>query len=203
MMKSVGKLVLIAGIVIAGSAMAQDRPRPERPQPAPGPVQGPAMACPHPTYETLTASGSSLVNADFPAIALANMQPIGGTAANKWTGYTFQWRPPACCAVTRAVLTVTLRAITAGTSNTTSDAGNDTLGVVSGGATLPGQGGFIRPNTPFAAGSQITKTFTLTGAQLATLNSNNRLSFLTQDDHAVLSATLRLERCCISAPPRP
>lgn len=198
MMKSVGKLILIAGVVIAGSAMAQ-----ERPQPAPGTTRGPEMACPHPTYETLTASSSSLVNADFPAIALGNMQPIGGTAANKWTGYTFQWRPPACCAVTRAVLTVRLRAITAGTSNTTGDAGNDTIAVVSGGASLPGQSGHIRPNAPFAAGSDITRTFTLTGPQLATLNSGNRLSFLTQDDHAVLSATLRLERCCVNAPPRP
>ena len=155
------------------------------------------------TSRSSHASGSSLVNADFPAIALGNMQPIGGTAANKWTGYTFQWRPPACCAVTRAVLTVRLRAITAGTSNTTGDAGNDTIAVVSGGASLPGQSGHIRPNAPFAAGSDITSTFTLTGPQLATLNSGNRLSFLTQDDHAVLSATLRLERCCVNASPRP
>lgn len=195
---SVGRLVLIGGILIAGSVMAQERPRP-----APRPVRGPEMACPNPTYETLTASGSSLVNADFPAIALANMQPVGGTAANRWTGYTFQWRPPACCAITRAILTVRLRAITGGTSNTSSDAGNDTLGLVSAGASLPGQSGYIRPNAPFAAGSEITRTFTLTGAQLATLNSGNRLSFLTQDDHAVLSATLRLERCCVTVPPRP
>lgn len=195
MIKSVGRLALTVGILIASSAMAQDRP-----MPAPDSGRGPEMACPNPTYETLTASGSSLVNADFPAIALSNMQPLGGTAANKWTGYTFQWRPPACCAITRAILTVRLRAVTAGTSNTSGDAGNDTLSVVSGGASLPGQGGYIRPNAPFAAGSEITKTFTLTGAQLATLNSGNRLSFLTQDDHAVLSATLRLERCCVTSP---
>lgn len=198
MKKSVGRLVLIGGILIAGLATAQERPRP-----APGPVRGPEMACPNPTYETLTASGSSLENADFPAAALANMQAVGGTTANKFTGYTFRWRSPACCAITRAVLTVRLRAITAGTSNTTSDAGNDTIAVVSGGASLPGQSGYIRPNAPFAAGSEITRTFTLTGAQLATLNSGDRLSFLTQDDHAVLSATLRLERCCVNAPPRP
>ncbi|WP_298744568.1 hypothetical protein [uncultured Brevundimonas sp.] len=194
MKKSVGRLVLVGGILIAGSVMAQDARRPAPPRP---------MPCPNPTVETLNATGTNIENADFPAAALANMQTIGGTVANKFTGYTFRWRPPACCAITSAVLTVRLRAITAGTSNTTSDAGNDTIAVISGGASLPGQSGYIRPNAPFAAGSQITKTFTLTGAQLATLNSNNRLSFVTQDDHSVLSATLRLERCCVNTSPRP
>ncbi|MDO8297332.1 MAG: hypothetical protein Q7T19_12940 [Caulobacter sp.] len=185
------KLAAVGSLLAAGSVMAQDASRPQEP--------GRPMLCPHPTGETLVASGSSLFAGDVNATVTSNMTGLASPVLNKHHPYTFRWKSPACCKIMGATLTITLKAISAGTSNTSSDAGNDMIGIYHNGAGLPGVGGYIFPNSPFPAGTTVTRTFNLTPAQIATLNldGDNRLTFNTQDDTMVTSAKLVLNRCCI------
>jgi hypothetical protein len=50
---------------------------------------------------------------------------------------------------------------------------------------------------PVTINQQTTRTFVVNAAGLAAMNANNRLSFAVQDDTRVLSADLRIDRCCI------
>lgn len=185
------KLAAVGSLLAAGSVMAQDASRPLE--------TGRPMLCPHPTSETLVASGSSVFAGDLPAAVTSNMTGLSSPVTNKHHPYTFRWKSPACCKIMGATLTVTLKSITSGTNNTTPDAGNDTIGIVHNGVGLAGAGGYVFPNSPFPAGTTVTKTFNLTPAQIATLNldGDNRLTFNTQDDTMVTSAKLVLNRCCI------
>lgn len=185
------KLAAVGSLLAAGSVMAQDASRPQEP--------GRPVPCPSPTSQTLVASGSSLFAGDLPAAVTANMTGLASPIMNKHHPYTFRWKSPACCKIMGATLTITLKSISSGTSNATSDAGNDTIGIAHNGVGLAGVGGYVFPNSPFPAGTTVTKVFNLTPAQIATLNldGDNRLTFNTQDDTMVTSATLVLNRCCI------
>jgi hypothetical protein len=94
-----------------------------------------------------------------------------------------------------------MKSNTPGTTATTADAGNDTIGVtvVGGVGAMPQPGGPVYgPTFPFPAGTLITKTFNITGTALAKLEIGNGLSFGVQDDTMVTSATLTLSGCCLS-----
>lgn len=186
MKNSILATVLFGAILTASSTMAQVPP-------APG-----AMPCPNPTTQTISLTTPVVVNAEFSAAALAAPRAgINDPISNKVFLHTFRWDPPACCQITSATLTVVLRANQQGVSPPTSpDAGNDTIGVSSGGVGLPGMGGRIY-TSPVTTNQQVTKTFVMDATGLAAMNANNRLSFSLQDDTRVVSATLRIERCCV------
>lgn len=142
----------------------------------------------------------SQVASDFPPGINVAGSALNQTQSNKHFGHTFQFTPPAdggCCQYNDGTLVVTYKAVNKGTSNKTSDAGNDTSGLVRNGASAPG-GGFLWPNTGVAAGTVLTKTFTVPASWMA----SGRVSFYAQDDTAVTKATLSMSRCCIT-PTRP
>ncbi len=179
--------MLIGCVLAASAASAQDASRP--------------MLCPKPTYLTITAGAPSVFNADFSAAALAAPRAgLHNTLPNKMFLNTFQWKRPAgCCSdITSATLTVQMKANQGGSSKTASDAGNDLIGISRNGVGVPGYAGPVYSSFPFAAGQTVTKTFVLTGAELANLNMDNRLSFTVEDDTQVVSATLQLSRCCLN-----
>jgi hypothetical protein len=78
----------------------------------------------------------------------------------------------------------------------TSGAGNDTVGIYSGGAIVTGTSQALYSGI-VTKGQTGTKTIRLTCDML----KNNRLSFLVQDDTSVTSATLHVVYCCSSCPP--
>lgn len=156
------------------------------------------MPCPNPTTQMISMTTPAVVNADFTAAALAAPRAgINDPAPNKIFLHTFRWDPPACCQITAAYVTVVMRANQPGASQTSNDAGNDTIGLASAGVTIPGMGGPIYTGA-VALNQQTTKTFVVNAAGLAAMNANNRLSFAVQDDTRVLSADLRIERCCVN-----
>ena len=162
--------------------------------------EGRGGGCPNPISETINV-GQPNVGA-FRADQLALPRAwLNDSAANKAFLGTFQWKPKSkCCEITRATLTVNMKANTASTSATASDAGNDTIGVMVGGVgAMPQPGGQVyTPTFAFPAGTLITKTFNITGTALANLETGGGLSFVVQDDTMVMSATLTLSDCCLS-----
>jgi hypothetical protein len=174
--------------LLAGVASAQD--------------SGRQMLCPKPTYVTLTASAPSVFNADFSSASLGAPRAwLNNTAINHTFLYSFLWKPPVgkCCSnIISATLTVQLKSNQPGSSKTAADAGNDIISIVRNGAGVPGYGGPIYSSFPFPVNQPTTKTFVLTGAELANINTDNRLSFAVEDDTRVVSATLQLARCCLS-----
>lgn len=179
--------IVIGGVLAASAVLAQE-------------VSQRPMLCPHPTYETLTASGSSVVNADFSAAALAAPRAgLNDSQPNKMFLYSFVWKPSGkCCTIVGATLTVKMMSNQPGSSKTASDAGNDLIGITRNGAGVPGYAGPVYTSFPFPANQATTKTYVLTGAELANLNADNRLSFNVEDDTRVTSATLSLARCCLN-----
>lgn len=176
----------------AGSAFAQV---------AAGEGRGdPKGGCPYPIGETINVGPPN--QSDFKAESLAAQVGLNNAVPNKQFLGTFQWKPKSkCCEITRAVLTVKMKANSGGQSATTADAGNDTIGVtVAGGVgAMPQPGGVVYgPTFPFPAGTLVTKTFNITGTALAKLESGGGLSFLVQDDTMVTSASLQLSGCCLS-----
>jgi hypothetical protein len=188
MKNSLFAALAIGCVLIANAASAQDAGR--------------QMLCPKPTYVTLTASAPSVFNADFsPASLGAPRAWLNNTAINHTFLYSFIWKPPVakCCTnIISATLTVQLRSNQGGSSKTASDAGNDIISIVRNGVGVPGYGGPIYTSFPFPVNQATTKTFVLTGAELANINTDNRLSFAVEDDTRVISATLQLARCCLS-----
>jgi len=131
---------------------------------------------------------------------LANSVGLNYSGPDKSFGYTFQWKPAhRCCQITKAVLTVNLQANQGGSSTNSSDAGNDNIYVMRQGSTVAPYSERIYTGLwPFQAGKQVTKVWNLTGAALANINTDNRLSFYVEDDTMVKSATLSLIGCCLS-----
>jgi hypothetical protein len=160
------------------------------------------VPCPAPFNVTIDAAVPHIVAGEFNAAQLANHQEaLNYTKANKGYAHTFEWKPNApCCQVTNAVLTVHMKSIEGGTSATSIDAGNDLIAIVGSGGTtiMPYHEPVYGPKFPFPAGTLATKTWNLTGAALAKLNTSHMLSFYVQDDTTVLSATLALSGCCLN-----
>jgi hypothetical protein len=149
------------------------------------------MPCPNPTLQMMSMTTPVVMSADFSAAALAAPRAgINDTAPNKVFLHTFRWDPPACCRITSAYLTVVTRANQAGATN-------DTIGLALNGSSIPGMAGPLYSGA-VTMNQQTTKTFVVNAAGLAAMNANNRLSFAVQDDTRVVSADLRIDRCCIN-----
>jgi cell division septation protein DedD len=178
--------IMLGGLLTASATMAQVSGRP-----------APAMPCPNPTVQTIPMTVPTVFNGDFSAANLAAPRAgINDPAPNKVFLHTFRWDPPACCRIMAATLTVVTRANQAGASATSNDAGNDAIGLGLNGSSIPGMSAPLYSG-PVTINQQTTKTFVLNAAALAAMNANNRLSFAVQDDSRVVSANLRIERCCI------
>ena len=164
--------------------------------------------CPRPIALTLTATNpTSFDPADFAQGQLnaPHMTGLGDTSINKNFLYTFKWkRDERCCQITKAVLTVKLRANQAGQAATSADAGNDGIAIMHLGNVVPPYNESVYSNVPkpFPVGQPATKTWNLTGAALNNINAFNKLSFAVQDESRVDSATLQLWGCCLSTPRR-
>ncbi|MET0272423.1 MAG: hypothetical protein ABW360_05495 [Phenylobacterium sp.] len=184
MKRAVLMTALVGCLLSSGAALSQDR--------------GGPMLCPNPTYDSMSLSTPTPVDADFRSDMLAIARAgVNDRAPNKFFLHTFQWKPPACCQITAATLVISLRSNQPGTSATASDAGNDTIGVMSNGVAFPGLNGAMYSSFPVANDQATTKTYVMTPAALAAMNANDRLSFYVQDDTRVVSATLRISRCCV------
>lgn len=161
-----------------------------------------AVPCPAPFSVTVEGKEPYFDPADCPLGKTPSDYQLAfsSTQANRVFAHTIVWKPKdKCCKVTSAVLTVKLKSIQQGTSQTSSDAGNDTIAVrgIQAGPVVPPIEGYIYTSFPFAAGTAVTKTFQITGTALDKLNCNHTLSFFVQDDTTVISASLALTGCCL------
>lgn len=165
-----------------------------RPMPMPKPTP-----CPNPVNLTINVGAPN--QADFSAAQWnAPRAGLNDHGKNKHFLGTFQWKPKyKCCEIASATLTVTMQANSGGQSANSPDAGNDGIGVVNAGITVPPYSGAVYTGLwPFSAGKQVTKTWNITGAALAKIESGGGLSFAVQDDTMVKSATLVLRGCCLN-----
>jgi len=184
----------------AGSILAQEQGRAVVPIAAPADPIGHLQLCPAPINLTLTAATPNVFKGDFTAAQLGNYQAsLNYSGTDKQYLHTFEWkRRHRCCQITKAVLTVRVKALLSGQSNSSSDAGNDGITLMHLGASVPPYSERVYSSWPFPAGQLATKTWNLTGTALANLNANSRLSFAVQDDTMVQSATLQLTGCCLT-----
>lgn len=171
--------IMLGGLLTASTTTAQVPGRP----PA-------AMPCPNATVQMVPMTSPTVADGDFSAAALAAPRAgINDPTPNRLFLHTFRWDPPACCRITAAYVTVVMRANEAG-------AANDTIGLAQNGTTIPGMAGPIYSG-PATIDQPTTRTFVVNAAGLAAMNANNELSLAVQDDTRVLSADLRIDRCCI------
>lgn len=161
--------------------------------------------CPNPIALTLTAKNpTSFDPADFPAGGAPHMSGLGDPSHDKNFWYTFQWkRAERCCQITRAMLTVVLKANLPGQSKTSPDAGNDTIAIVYNKASVAPYSENVYSHWPFSVGQTVTKQWvSLNATELSNINASGRLSFAVQDDSQVVSATLQLWGCCLTTTQR-
>lgn len=179
--------IILCRLVTSSSVLAQEVDKP-----------GGRMLCPRPTTETIGLKDAPTpIAQDFSAGANAAVQAgVNDPATNRFFRHTFQMKPRRCCQVVSGTLTVTTVANQAGTTTQASDAGNDMIGIVHMGATVPGMGGMLYSG-PVAAGFTKTTPFQLNAAAMANIDATNRLSFNVQDDSRVTKAILYVERCCV------
>lgn len=146
--------------------------------------------CKAPITLNLDANTPYANQSDFSSGSWSNhVQTLGYSGINKQYLHTFKWDRN-CGKIIKAELIVKLKANSSGASATSPDAGNDTIGVYHSGSGVFGEA--VYSNWPFPAGTPGTKQLNLSGAALANMNLNNRLSFVVQDDTSVVSATLHL-----------
>ncbi len=188
MNRSFSSIACLVALSTATSLIAQEKPN-ERP-----------MLCPFPTSVTTGAASLTPIQNQFPASIWAVARGgLNETAENKMVLHTFQWKDAGCCKVMGAKVTIRMKSLATATSRTASDAGNDSYGLWNAGASLAGSGGFIWPiGTP--VGTVVTKTIVLTPAMLMSINGNNMLSVVVQDDTQVQSMQVQLDRCCLEKP---
>jgi len=153
--------------------------------------------CPHPITVTLTATDpANVVASDFSPAQLAAQVGLNYTGINKHYLYSFVWkRERRCCQITKAVLTVVIKANQAGSTLTSPDAGNDGIAIMHAGSGVQSEAVYT---PPFQAGQVVTKQLTLNAAALGYLNNFGYSSFAVQDDSSVQSATLQLWGCCLT-----
>ncbi len=159
-----------------------------------------ALQCPNPRPITLIQSSGAAtpVMADFPkGVCNGNIEPnFGGTKWDRCFLHTFSFPPPGefCCQCVEGkgnTLTIVYRALVGGAIGS-STSGNDKFYIYSNGSIVMSLNLYSGPG-PVPTGGVFTKTIPLT----CSLLTNNRLSFLIQDDTAVLSAKLHVNRCCV------
>lgn len=158
--------------------------------------------CPSPVALTLNAATPNVFNADFTAVQLGVPRAwLNDPAINKAFLYTFQYKPASrCCEISKAILTVKMKANESGASLTSADSGNDGIAIMHLGSTVPPFAAAVY-TPPVPAGQPSVKQWTLTGAALNNLKANYRLSVYVQDDTKVESATLQIWGCCLSSTP--
>jgi hypothetical protein len=158
-------------------------------------------ACPHPITVTLTATNPpNVVASNFSAGELAGQVGLNDSGTNTHFLSTFQWkRDQRCCQITRALLTVVIKANQGGSSLTSSDAGNDGISIIQAGNSIQGEPIYNNTTFPFNAGLIVTKSLTLNAAALSYLNNSGFVNLYVQDDSGVQSATLQLWGCCLTS----
>lgn len=160
------------------------------------PVDG-KKACPKTiVLKAPPPNASTPYAADFPTTPGAQwMEPnFAGTTPNRHFRHTFQWdgcKKNQCCEVMKAKLVVTVKALTKGQSQQSSDAGNDSISIWKNGTVLHWQ--YLYSPTPVSAGTVKTLTLPVQPSWL----DGCRLSFQVQDDSAVLDAKLVVTGCCV------
>ena len=120
----------------AGFVLSQEQGRAVVPVEAPAAAIGRLQLCPAPISLTLTAATPNVVKGDFTAAQLSNYQTsLNYSGTDKQYLHTFEWkRQHRCCQITKAVLTVRVKALLNGQSNSSSDAGNDGIALMHLGA---------------------------------------------------------------------
>jgi hypothetical protein len=191
--------LLAATILLAGKPLLAQTERQLATEPRAAGVVALPNSCPAPLDLTLQTSSLNVFKGDFAAGQLVNSVGFNYSGPDKHFLYTFQWKPPhRCCQITKAVLTVNMQANQGGQSAHSSDAGNDAISIMHSGTVVAPYSEAVYSHWPFSAGQQATKVWNLTGAALANINADNRLSFYVEDDTMVKSATLQLIGCCLS-----
>ena len=159
--------------------------------------------CPSPTTQTMTMVTRNHYAPDWPAtpVDLAN---INDTRNNRHFRHTFRWDPRRC-PITSLVLTVNLKGIDGNMAD------DDTMGIVRNGASIPGTGRYLYPtfamppysNNHIPVGFLSTQRVEITDSTiLGLIDADGRLNFNVQDDTAVLSANLVINRCYGTLPPQ-
>ncbi len=162
-----------------------------------------ASPCPSPSSFTLTApSMPTIYPGDFTqltAAQISNRAGLNDHSHNKFFLCTFKWDKRKCCEITKAVLTVKMYSNQNGTGHTSSDAGNDRIGLVHNGVGigLPAST-WVYPATSFPINTPSTISWNITGPALTQLKADGRLSFAVEDDTRVESATLVINECCVT-----
>jgi hypothetical protein len=204
------KRYLVYPLLVASFALTAASPRSQDRRALPIANELPVAqgSCPKPINVTLTASPPSLFAGDFTQgpnsqMSAPHMTALGQLTADRNFLYTFQWtRDERCCQITRAVLTVKMKAILPGTK-AGSNADNDGIVIMSQGSVLPPYNEPVYDASiprPFPAGQLASKQWVLNQAALNIINTQGHLSFAVQDDTSVLSATLQLTGCCLTTP---
>lgn len=188
-------LLLAVFALSAASASSQER----RPLPNnEGPITN--AACPKTIALTLTANPATVVPGDFSSAQLAAQVGFNYPGANKHVLGIFAWKTEyRCCQITRAVLTVKVKAIQGGQNSTSPDAGNDGIAIMQApGVALQSQPLYSPSQYPVIAGQVYTTQVILNAAALNNLSIFGQTSFAVQDDSSVQSATLQLWGCCLA-----
>ena len=161
--------------------------------------------CPSPIVPfTLTAPQLMSFDAtDFSQAQLnaPHMTGLGDPSSDEYFLHTFVWkREKRCCQITKARLTVNMKANSTCQSHTGHDAGNDSIVIMYNTLTVPNYVDYIYSGSGSCnAGQTATYTRDLNATALANINQSGRLSFAVQDDTQVVSATLQLWGCCLGA----
>jgi hypothetical protein len=159
-----------------------------------------AQQCPNPRQINLTqATGAATpVLADFPTTPCsAGFEPnFGGTKIDRCFRHTFSFAPPneLCCQCIDGksnTLTIRYKALLGGPAGSPTSA-NDTFAIYSNGSVVSGTSQALYSGA-VTTGQVVTKTIPLKCSWL----TNNRVSFLFQDESALQSATLKISTCCV------
>lgn len=191
-------------------ANAQDAERRAMPEPGAAieqvapPHPGGGMPCPRPVHLVLNAtSGASPYMPDFPAQYQSGglygglpASQFNQTQSDKWFGHTFNFKPGSggCCSYQPGRLTVVYRSLMAGINNDGSYVVHNGTAV----SVTPTNQYIWSQTSPVAVGQTTTKVFTIPPGIVA----GGRVSFIAQDDTAVVSAKLEISGCCLE-PTRP
>ncbi|MBT9596152.1 MAG: hypothetical protein IV094_09235 [Vitreoscilla sp.] len=160
-------------------------------------------ACPHPIsgVRELNSGPGTPVMSDFPSQYQSGGlhgglqgSVIGQTQTDKWFGHTFEFKPSGgkCCSYNPGKLTVVYKSLTNGPNN-------DGSYVVHNGQVVnfSPTAQYIWPGQTATLGQTITKVFAVPPGIMA----SGQVSFMAQDDTAVLSARLEGTGCCVEPTP--
>ena len=186
-------------ILGAGAAFAQDTKPMQTEADMGRPVQmeagmgrGSPCPCSNPVnvHIVKNSGATSPLASDFRADMRLNESPYNGTQINKFFTDTLQWKMPASktCELTGKV-SIKLKSLGSPLNS------NDTATVMAGGQAVPGMsvgpGALWTGNTP---GQIKTLSYPLTNQ----IMQSGKLSFVTQDDTAVLEFKVDIVGCCIN-----